>query len=54
MVGLRRFAGAVPRPAQKSGESIPEMMRQIARRSHEVLDSLRLTADSQTAAGAAS
>ena len=51
---LRRFALALLRSFQKPGQYIPEMMRQLARRSRQVLDYLKLTANSQPAAGGAS
>jgi len=41
---LRRFALALLRSFQKPGPYIPEMMRQLARRSRQVLDDLKRTA----------
>lgn len=43
---LRRFAVGVLKSYQKPGQYIPEMMRQLARRPRQVLDYLKLTANS--------
>lgn len=43
---LRRFAIGVLKSFQKPRQYIPEMMRQLARRPRQVLDYLRLTANS--------
>lgn len=48
---LRRFAIGILKSFQKPAQSIPEMMRQLARRPRQVLDYLRLTANSAPAAG---
>lgn len=47
---LRRFAIGVLKNFQKPGQYIPEMMRQLARRPRQVLDYLKLTANSAGAA----
>lgn len=48
---LRRFAVGVLKSFQKPKQYIPEMMRQLARQPRQVLDYLRLTANSAGAAG---
>lgn len=47
---LRRFAIGVLKSFQKPNQNLPEMMRQLARRPRQVLDYLRLTANSAPAA----
>lgn len=47
---LRRFAIGVLKSFQKPNQNIPEMMRQLACRPRQVLDYLRLTANSAPAA----
>lgn len=48
---LRRFAIGVLKSFQKPRQTIPEQMRQLARRPRQVLDYLKLTANSGGAAG---
>jgi len=50
---LRRFAIGVLKSFKKPNQSIPEMMRQLTRRPRQVLDYLRLTANSARVARAA-
>ena len=47
---LHRFAISVLKSFQKPNQNIPEMMRQLAHRPRQVLDYLRLTANSAPAA----
>lgn len=49
---LRRFAVGILKNYQKPGQYIPEMMRQLARRPRQVLDYLKLTANSAGSARA--
>ena len=51
---LRRFAIGVLKSFQKPGQNIPDMMRQLSWRPRQVLDYLRLTANSQGGVGAGS
>lgn len=48
---LRRFAVGRLKTFQKPGQYLPEMMRQLARRPRQVLDYLKLTANSAGTAG---
>ncbi len=50
---LRRFAIGLLKTFQKPRQHIPQMMRELARRPRQVLDYLKLTANSAGVAGAA-